>query len=269
MKKITSALLLLLPFLGMAQAEQKIQVYLDANRQKSGLTVQDVSDWIVESKLNSESTKIDNYFVKQRYNGTEIFNSVSNFWVKNGVVINGEPAFVANVSQKVNAVTPQLSVLQALSSGIAELKLTPNNFSIIETKSPKEFKISNGNLDPISAELVYQETAPGVLRLSWDFTIDVAGHNHLFSIRVDATTGKIIAQNDMVVSCSFDAPLHKATIGNASSTEFTKNFFKSPQSVLETQSGSYRVVPVGTESPAHGPRQLVSNPHNVLASPFG
>ncbi|MBD3582326.1 T9SS-dependent M36 family metallopeptidase [Flavobacterium selenitireducens] len=270
MKKITSALFFLVPLLGMSQnAEQKIQAYLNANLAKSGLTAQDVSDWVVESKLNSKATGIDNYFVKQRFSGTEVFSSVSNFWLKNGQVIHvaGEN-FVQNVSQKINTTTPSLNAVQALNSAMPGLGLAGGRHEIVETISAKEFKISNGDLHPISAELVFQDIPDGNLRLAWDFTIETKGHEHMWSIRVDAVSGETLAKNNMVISCNFDAPLHKPLLDNQDAYAFSKNFFK-PQSALEIQSGSYRVYPLGTESPAFGPRQLVSTPHNATASPFG
>lgn len=271
MRKITSALFFLVPLLGISQtAEQKIQAYLDANRAKYGLSAQDVSDWSVESKLNSESTGIDNFFVKQRYNGTEIFNSTTNFWIKNGKVMElAESHFIANLSQKANAVAPQLQVMQALASGLSALQLPNDRHEIIEAISAKNFVISNGELEPITAELVYQPAEGNSLRLAWDFTIVTKNHAHCWSIRVDATTGQIIEKNDMVVSCSFDAPLHKPIVSkNSAEYQFTKNFLK-PASSLEIQSGSYRVFPLGTESPVFGPRQLVVTPHDVVASPYG
>jgi len=270
MKKITSALFFLLPLLGFSQnAEQKIQAYLDANHAKQGLSAQDVSDWVIESTLNSTSTGIDNYFVKQRYNGTEVFNSVSNFWIKKGEVINvsGEN-FIPGLSQKVNTTTPTLSAIQALDKGFAALGLAAERHSVTETVSARQLTISNGDRSPITAELVYQDMPLGNLRLAWDFTIETADHNHLWSIRVDAVTGEILEQNDMVISCNFDAPLHKPIVSRSASYSFTKDFYKRA-SALEVQSGSYRVFPVGTESPAHGPRQLVVTPHNTTASPFG
>ncbi|RZJ66577.1 MAG: T9SS type A sorting domain-containing protein [Flavobacterium sp.] len=269
MKKITSALVFLLPLLGFSQeAEQKIQAYLEANRSKFGLTAQDVSDWTVESKTNSETTKIDNYFIKQRYNGTDIFRAVSNIWIKNGIVINGGENLVVNVSQKVNATAPSIPVLEALAAAETHLKLAAQPHMISETISPKNFVIVNGDLDPITAELVYQQMENNTLRLAWDFTIDVPGHSHLWSVRIDALDGKILEKNDLVISCDFT---HKHDFASTEKYDasFTKNFFKPAKSVLEVQAGTYRVIPWNMESPSHGPRQLIVDPYNTTASPHG
>lgn len=265
MKKITSALFFLVPLLGISQnAEQKIQAYLDANRSKLGLSAQDVSDWFVESTLNSESTKIDNYFIKQRFNGTEIYRAVSNVWVKNGQVINIGDRFVPHIDQKANSTTPQLYVLEALNAAVSELHLTNQGFAITETTGNKNFTISNGSLDPITAELVYQQMDDNTLRLAWDLTIDTPKHDHLWSVRVDALNGQILEQNDWVISCSFES--NNKTAKNE--YYFSRDLFK-PESGMEVMAGSYRVVPFNIESVGHGPRQLVSNPEDLLASPWG
>lgn len=72
----------------------------------------DIADYI-NLNFKSESTKIDTYWIKQRHQGIEIFNSVSNIWMKNDEVINSTGVFISNVAQKVNTTSPTLSVLNA------------------------------------------------------------------------------------------------------------------------------------------------------------
>lgn len=272
MKKITLLLIFLLPLIGFSQSDnEKIQSYLNTNYVKLGLSNQDINDWIIESEASSTSTNVNNYYVKQRFNGTEIYGAVSNFWIKKGEVINVENGFVSNVAQKTNATTPSLSALAALSKAITSLQIAnAGPFEIIETKSAKEFRISNGILteDPISAELVYHLSANDKLTLAWDFVIAVPGHQHLWSVRMDAITGNMINKYDMVISCSFADKSNHATHDH--SAGFAQSFFKEQQvSVLNPQAGSYRVIPFNIESPSHGSRQLLSSPENVLASPKG
>jgi hypothetical protein len=266
MKKITSLLMILFSILGFSQENKgKIQNYLNENKAKFNLTEQDISDWFVESTGSSESTKIETYWIKQRYQGIEVFNGVSNVWIKNDQVINIENGFISNLSGKINTTTPTLSVLSALSKGFSVLNETNTNGQITETISPTEFKISNGNNEVITAELVYQITGKS-LKLAWDFTIATQNGNHIWSIRIDATDGKLLAKNDMVISCNFDN--HKA--GN-NDFSFYKNMFKdySASSVAQVQGGSYRVVPFNYESPNHHTRDLITNPENATASPKG
>ena len=171
MKKIALLLMILSSSLGFSQdMKAKIQSYLEQNKTTLKLTSQDISDWFIESDGNSDVTKIDNYFIKQRYQTIEIYNAVSNVWVKNGEVINVANRFLPNISQKVNTTTPSLNVLDGLNKAFNLLNVNPSSNQIIQTISPNEFKISNGALteDPISAELVFQPVKNN-LKLAWNY----------------------------------------------------------------------------------------------------
>lgn len=254
-------------FYGFSQTNlEKIQIYLNSNYSKWNLTNQDVLDWTVESEATSKSTKIHNYYIKQRYQEIEIFGAVSNIWIKNDEIINLNNRFIGNINQKINAISPTLSVLEALSNAKSLLEIPNNEVNlIIQNSGNKNFKISNGNLDVINAELVYQKSS-NALRLAWDFKIDVTSHNHLWSVRIDAITGELLDKNDLVVSCSFHHP---------EQLKKDKNFFFNPfekkkyTSILDIQAGSYRVLPYNIESPNHGERQLIVSPSDAVASPFG
>ncbi|GAB3709746.1 T9SS-dependent M36 family metallopeptidase [Flavobacterium koreense] len=260
--------MILFTVLGFSQENKaKIQAYLNQNKAKYNLSDQDISDWIVESTGNSESTKIDTYWIKQRYQGIEVFNGLSNAWIKNNEVINIENGFISNISQKINTTTPNLSVLNALSKGFLELNEINTNGEIVETISANEFKISNGIDEGIKAELVFQPIE-NTLKLAWDYTIPTSNGSHLWSIRIDATTGQLLVKKDMVISCNFYNHNCEAQSSNFS---FYKDIYKESNAlpIVQVQGGSYRVVPFNFESPNHTNRQLISNPENALSSPKG
>ena len=268
-KKITSLLMVLFTILGFSQDNKgKIQSYLEQNKTKFSLTSQDVSDWYIQSTGSSESTKIDTYWIMQRYQGVEIHNALSNVWMKNDEIINIENGFIPNINQKVNTTSPSLSVLNALQKGFLAVNSTSISCQITETISSTEFKISNGNLteDPISAKLVFQPIK-NTLKLAWDFTFYTQDHKHLWSIRIDATNGNLLEKNDMVISCSFE----NKNSTSKSGFSFFNNAFKEEKSMVMAQvlGGSYRVVPFNFESPNHHARELIVNPENATASPRG
>jgi extracellular elastinolytic metalloproteinase len=270
MKKITSLLMILFTVVGFSQDNKgKIQDYLNRNKTSLNLTSQDISDWTIESTGSSESTKITNYYIKQRYQGIEIFNALTNVWVKDNEVINAGNRFYNNISQKANTITPSLSVSQALNKAFIHLNLASTENNIIETISDKEFKLSNGSLsdDPIKAELVFQPVNQS-LRLAWDYNFYTQDYKHLWSVRIDAVTGDLLEKNDMVISCNFEN--HKGHKHGAADFSFYKNFYKDQvASPFQVQGGSYRVVPYNYESPNHSARQLIANPENATASPKG
>lgn len=272
MKKSLLLLFLFTISLGFSQEPiAKIQEYLNKNKTKFELTNQDISDWTVESKTNSDATKIDNYFIKQRYLGIEVFNSNSNVWVKKGEVINMHLAFVPNLSQKVNTTTPVVSVLDALSNARQLLNDSGVNSQIIEEVSSREFKISNGSQieSPVLAELVFHENEDKTMRLAWDLNFYSQDSKHLWSVRMDAITNQLLEKNDWVISCAFGDSNH-ANHNHRNEFYFNKlGFNETTSTMLNPQSGSYRVIPYNYESPNHISRQLITNPHNVNASPFG
>lgn len=272
MKKTLLFLFLFTISIGFSQEPTaKIQNYLNNNKAKFGLSTQDISDWVVESQGNSDATKIDVYYIKQRYQGIEIFQSASNAWVKNGEVINFSSSFIPNIAQKTNTVTPSVSVLQALSTARQLLNDDAVNSEIIENTSSKNFIISNGNLtdNPVLAELVYQVTSENTLRLAWDLNFYSQDYNHLWSVRIDAITNQIVEKQDWVISCSFGDADH--TNHNHKNDFFfsKKGFNEFNNTMLNPQSGSYRVIPYNYESPNQIARQLIANPHNTNASPYG
>ncbi|MEO0038874.1 MAG: hypothetical protein RIQ59_2085 [Bacteroidota bacterium] len=269
-KKITTLLMFLFTVLGFSQvSKEKIQSYLDQNKTKLNLTSQDINDWYIQSTGSSESTKIDTYWLAQKYQGIEIFNAVSNVWVKNDEIINVENGFISNIAQKVNTTTPSLSVTSAIQKAFLALNENAISTNIIETISATEYKLSNGALseDPITAKLVFQPVANS-LKLAWNYSFYTQDYKHLWSIRIDAVNGNLLEKKDMVISCDFG---HNITATSKSNFSFYRSLFKEEAAFAPTQvlGGSYRVVPFNYESPNHHSRDLIANPENAAASPRG
>ena len=114
MKNNLLLLFLFISFIGFSQSPKElIQNYLGSSRTETGLASSDVEDWIIESETTSATTGISNYYVKQRYQGIEIFSAVSNFWIKKGQVLNGGKEFLRNISQKANTTNTVISYRRA------------------------------------------------------------------------------------------------------------------------------------------------------------
>jgi hypothetical protein len=269
MKKITQLFLMLFAVVATAQQEQqKIQEYLNTNFNDLGITSQDINDWFVESEATSSSTGITNYYIKQRYQGIEIFHAQSNFSIKNGEVFYVGNRFESNLVNRVNTTIPNYTVTQALAIAYSLFEITPSDvFSIQETIRANYYKINDaiGLNEPVLAKLVYQLNNENKLRLAWDFTFYSLNHKNLWSIRIDAISAELLEKQDLVINCSFGTD-HK---NHNHSYSFSKKIIKAEALPLETMSGSYRVFPYNIESPNHGSRQLISTPHDILASPYG
>ena len=225
---------------------------------------------MIVNEFSSESTGINNYNVKQRYSGIEIYNSDSNFWIKNGQVINGGKEFISNISQKINATNPTVSVVNGAVGAIKQLNENSFPIQILEAVG-NEFKLSNGIMteDPIRARLVYFLTDANQLRLAWSYEFYSQDTKHLWSLKVDAINGTIIDKKDLIVSCNFTPNEHERMAIHEKS--FSDIFYKhSNPSAANPGITKYRVIPLNYESPNHSLRVLVINPEFVAnASPKG
>lgn len=246
----------------------KIQNYLDKNKEVYGLTSEDVSNWIVESTTSSKATGITNYYLNQTFQGIEVYGSNSNVWYKNDEVLNIKMHFVSNLASKVNSIYPNIDVLAGLNRAHTQLEESAVAHDIIQTTSENKFIISNGNLeDNVNAKLVFQSVGEQ-LKLAWHYEFYSQDYKHLWSVRIDALNGDLLEKFDGVLTCNFGDTNHKNH--NHNNFFFTKKGFKeNVVNTLEIQSGSYRVLPYNIESPNHGSRELISNPHDVTASPYG
>ena len=274
MKNITLLILFFIPVLSFSQSNvEVIQRYLSTKTAKLDVSNADVKDWIIESESNSTTTNINSCYVLQRYQGIEVFRALSNFSIKEGQVINVGNRFVANISQKVNATKPSLSAVDALAKTYSKLNITAiAPFVILEKISQYKSKISNGLSieEPVTANLVYHVTKENTLILAWDFTINTAAHDHIWSVRTDALNGEILEKKDLNISCNFDINRYYPSVNNYLNTPvkptYKQLFSAAP---MFAAGGTYNVIPYNYESPNHSARQLISNPANFKASPYG
>jgi predicted aconitase with swiveling domain len=215
--------------------------------------------------------------VIQTYNGIEIFRAVSNFAIKDKRVINTQNKFIANVSGKINTAYPLISATEALFKAYLQLGITNTNPNFTAEKiSQHKYKITDNirNHGPIEANLVYHQAASDNLPLAWDLLFESPNHDHMWSVRIDALNGKLLEKNDLVISCQFDRDIPYAHEEAGSESWFTSfdNSHKqiySPSSNTVVGGGKYRVIPFNSESPNHINTQLVTDPANSIASPFG
>ncbi len=247
-----------------------VKTYLQQNRSQYSLQQQDISDISIASQSYSKSLKAYNVYVEQRHQGIKLFNSVSPFTIKDGAVYSAKLSFTENVAAKVNGTSPSISAVNAISKAANWLGLqNPTNLNLIETVSDNSYIFSNGNIsqENIPVELVYQKMdETGALKLAWDLSIYLLDSTHYYSVRIDALTGELLATDDWVVSCNFGEGSHSHT--NTESILFSEANVNNSSRMLGDGS-SYRVFPLPLIGPNDGPDQLVLDPSDPIASPFG
>ncbi len=270
MKKL---LLLFTLFISSALFSQNYKTivtnYLNSNRTQLGLEQQDYLDLKLDSHSFSKSMNLENVYISQLYQGIPIFGTVSSFAVKNGQVINANLTFIQNLTQKITTTTPSLSPQAAIEKAAQALELnSPMGLQQLENPSQNEYVFTDGGIsqENIKVNLVYQPLEEGALKLAWDVSIYTQDSKHYYSVRIDSQTGELLSKHDWVISCDFGTPEPKYSPDNFDSILYsTKN-----QSLEEVSGGNqYRVFPMPLIGPNDGADQLLPDPSDGVASPFG
>ena len=252
-----------------------ISDYLLKNKQKYNLTENDLKDVFVNDEIYSEKTGVTHGYLNQTYKGIKIYNAISTVGIKNNKIFHYANKFKAGVSNKINTQSPKLNIEQAVQKAVSHFNLgSLNNLQFIESKGSQNI-YSNGAVSQVNipVELVYFQMPDESLRLSWDLSIYTLDSNHWWSVRVDAVTGDILDKNDWVIKCTFggDHTAHGVQVlKNITKKKTSFDLFdKNVSSRFFVDGAQYNVYPVPIESPNHGPLQVVVNPADDVASPFG
>jgi len=198
----------------------------------------------------------DVYYVQQKFNNIDVHNAISTMAVKNGEVKSYNNRFVNENFGQNSLLTPKIDSYTAISKGLNELNI--KKFK----NSPQGWLHNNSNNIESNLKYVVNENK---LYLCWNFNIVTPDHKNWYDIFVSADDGKIITVENWMINCEFEH--------SDSSKKHNHNHnhkFVGKQSSKSINDGSvYRVVPLPTPSPNHGPFELLSEPADLEASPFG
>lgn len=244
--------------------------YLNENRDKYNLEESDFEDLFLNDQHFSESTGLTHLYINQGYQGKRIFNGISSVAVKEGKVFYFANRLLDNLQEKVLAQAPAIAPQNAIQSVANLYDLGPvQNLEQIHQEG-YHYTFSNAGISSqnIHVELVYVERDAQLI-LAWDFIIYKKDNSNWWSVRVDATTGNLIDAYDLILTCKFE----KAEDHTKHSHEHKTNIDFYNQIIAPTtplvDGSSYNVFALPVESPNHGARQIVTNPADLNASPFG
>lgn len=217
--------------------------YLAAHGQEIGITPADLTTMaITDQYTDATGARTTHLYLRQTYNGLPVGNVVANVNIsRKGEVINVGGGFVGNLAaQSTGVVTaPGLSASQALLALAPTLGLPLQELPVVEDTQPGPaqptvLRAPGLSLDPIPARLQYIATGGGGVALSWDFVLRTPDGAHWYDASVDAGTGVVTDLNDWANDLA-----------------------------------SYRVYGTPTRDPGDGPRTLLTDPSDPIASPYG
>lgn len=256
-----------------------IESYIDANASKL-----DFEPAKVDFAINSATTLAnkDNrvVYLSQAYNGVKINGTSAVVIINNGIVRHFNYKFENDIEPQIAQSQISLSKMEALSSAVNQLGLGGDERVVVsDYKSGEDLPVSQVD-ESITVPMYFQKTDDGY-RLAYEMIIK--DNIHWWTVKIDAQNGEILLQQDLVITCNFDAP--RATDQKIESHEnHAHTTERNGQSILvdantrintnATASSSmlsdgaiYNAYPLRVESPLHGERATLIDPANVPANP--
>ena len=243
----------------------------DLNKSSNG---NDKKEWVITDVVPSLNPNVKHVYVQQFYQGIPIQYATYKLTIKDGKKVTWTiDQFVKNIEEKItnakSSLSPESAIAAvagkhgiAVSSGLQKSSKSVNNVEILE------YKTSGLTLEPIQVSKVFLQHE-GELKLTWKVSLYPKDGQHWWNANVDAATGKILYEEDWVISCDFGTPDHANHGHNSESVlmNTSKEDIIGPMPALAPD--SYNVYAMPVESPIHGGRSIVTDPADATASPFG
>lgn len=248
-----------------------IKSYLTNNRSTLQFQQEDVQDIKVTSQSFSKSMNLNNVYVTQQHQGIEIVNTSSSFAVKNGGVVNANITFEKNIASKVTSVNPSITPQSAITKAVTDLNISaPQGLALLEQDGSYSYRYSKGgiSLEDITVKLKYQPIEDRLV-LAWEVGIYLIDGSHHYLAMVDAVTGNLIFTYDLVISCNFGEQPHFHTTNKENEMSVLFSETPSMTSGMLVDGSQYNVYALPAESPNHGAPTVVTEPADLIASPFG
>ncbi|MFN4082251.1 MAG: M36 family metallopeptidase [Bacteroidia bacterium] len=219
------------------------------------------------SHNHTDKKGITHIYLKQTYNGLEVFNTPASLHVANGIIVNKTGEFY-NLSQLSKTLQPQIDMLTAISNAAKDKQMVFNQASF------KNAGIENGKNIVVSPETSTEKIFAkqgylyenGILKPTWQVEIYQDATNDWWCIYIDGINGLKISENSYTSHCSLNE------IVTSSSNSFSFIFDDEPkQEIILRKNGTpqYKAWSLPYESPRKGQRKMISNADDNEASPFG
>lgn len=228
--------------LPVGEARDRALRYVHDHHASLGLSNADISGLQVTDAYRSRATKISHVYLRQTHRTRPVLGtSMTLGLLDDGTVFHAARGLLHNLSARVSG-TRGISGARALANATAAL--------------------STGRVAR-APHLVYQALDDGRVRLAWNLELDLPAVAHWWNVSVDAESGELLTRIDYV---DHDAAM--ISVGEDGKRE-PRPIVGAPERLGVDDGSSYRVFALPLESPNDGERQLVTNPADPEASPWG
>ncbi len=219
--------------------EQVIGLMRDRDTE-GGYTPDDFADVVLSSQSVSRHNGITHLYFRQRIGGIEVYNGDASANIAaDGTVLNLHNRFVRDLESEINLKGPKIDAAKAVQLAAADLGVARADEVLqvrMASKGAERATLFEGgeiSQDPIPAKLMYLPQPEEVTRLVWNTVIHLPDSARWMDVNVDAESGEVLSRSNWYAHAN------------------------------------YRVFPFPNETPLDGGRQLVVDPQDVTASPFG
>ena len=269
-------LLVLLSTLSPALAQEhraaidRALAHARANATELGVTARDATSLTVSDAYPSRHTGVTHVYLQQAHQGIPVHNAILSTAVRSdGTIAHTSGRLIADLGAKITGTAPGLSPEAAVEAAARHLGIAPTgSLEVLERSGSgvRRTLLSPAGLSrqPIEARLTYQPLKSGEVRLAWQVTIEMVREPHWWQIRLDAATGEVLDQNDLVDHDTWGTPATAAATGHRTAPPADARSASPPSAGSSAlMPDSYRVYPFPFESPQHGATHvIVTNPIN-------
>lgn len=264
----------LFPFIATSQSlssEEIARGHLEANREQWQLTAEDLRFMHLNDQYTSKHNSVEHVYLNQTFRGIPVHNAISGIHIKDGKVVYTTNKFVPNLFSKVNTTNPVISPQEAIIFSSTFLEIELSTALRLKDKKPGVYTFDGGNISnsdiAVKLKLDYSPFEEAA-RLIWQVMIDDKHSADMWNMHVDAVTGEIIGQYNLTIYCNFfnsGSHDHNAQCISRNDSRTSETTINNLNLTGET----YHVFPLPVESPIHGERELLIEPADALASPYG
>jgi len=252
----------LLTLSAVGQSQETVEIQRQLLDEFTDLKSEDVQNLLITSEFVSDHNGVKHIYLQQTLNGIKVKNSSINATFNgDGELINLATDLYTNLSSKADQGSPTFDLSAVLDRAISDLGIQAN-ISINELEENRyEVIVDSDNYHHTTkAELVYWSTPEDELKLAWEFDLDLTDESHWWQYISSAVDGNTITRFDLQLSCTS----YNHESGNCAHFEMDHKL-----DMTTFDGSSYRVFPFPIESPNHGDRDLLIEPADPAASPFG
>ena len=258
---------------GQSRWMSTLQAYLNENHTELGVTAEDVQSFGITDEVPTKKTGVWHVHIVQQVNGLDVINGVANITIDpNGDVIAVGNRLIAHLNDKLSGSgSASIAPLGAIAKAKERLALSGQMGTALTPDATGALRFEGGTLsqEDVTARLVYWNTGEEV-RLAWVIGIYQMDGEHWWQLILDAQDGQELHRYDWVVRCTFPNHPEEAHVhSHENMSEPAALAPATPAAAPASNGAVYNVYPLPIESPSHGVRALLTNPHDTAASPWG